>query len=97
LGYAEQAAKDYNDVLKTLAEENEDTEQTDDSARFQTYWNRFSTLPSEIITPTAVTISHSIAREGLSIGPHRMSAFEVCFRLYPNDPKKLIECLKTQS
>src|SRR6185312_2392338 len=73
LAYAEHASRDYNDVLKTLAGETESAEEADDTAGFRTYWNRFSTLPTEAITPTAVTIARSVARNGLSIGPNRMA------------------------
>jgi hypothetical protein len=94
LGYAEEKEKDHNQVLKTLAAESQDPQESSESAAFETYWNKFSNLSSDVITPTAIVIANSIARDGLTVGAQRMSVFEACRELHPNDPKKILECMR---
>lgn len=94
LGYADEKKKDYNQLLQTLAAESQDPQQTSESADFEKYWEKFSTLSSDVITPAAIVIVNSIAREGLSIGAQRMSVWEVCRQKYPDDPEAFWECLR---
>jgi hypothetical protein len=94
MGYADKTNEDPNKVLKTLAETTSSPDQTEPSSGFEEYWNSFSTLPSHVIAPTASTISLSIARDGLSIGPQRLSVFEVCWKLHKGDIKKILECMR---
>lgn len=94
MGYADKTNEDHNRVLKTLAEGTSSTSQTGYSSGFEEYWSEFSTLSSDVIAPAASTIAQSIARDGLHIGPQRLSVFEVCVKLHKDDIEKILECMR---